>query len=96
MALNGKKPVVKARPEPTDEAFERVTAGALDEGAKGRPAKGKAKRALGDGYVMGHKVQITHLITPELLEQVNAEALKNGEARSTVINRAIREMLDRR
>lgn len=92
MALNGRKPVV--RKEPTEEVFERVTAGALDEAPKGRPAAGP--RQLGKGYAMGHKRQITHMITSELLEKVDAEALRNGEARATVINRAIREMLDRR
>ncbi len=95
MALNAKKPVVKARPEPTDEAFERATAGALDAGSGsggGRPGKGREK---GKGYVMGNKRQITHMITSELLDRVDAEAERCGEARATVINRAIREMLDR-
>lgn len=79
--------------EMTDEAFERVASGALDAGSGGggRPAAGP--RQLGKGYAMGHKRQITHMITSELLEKVDAEALKNGEARATVINRAIRQLL---
>lgn len=93
MALNAKKPVLKARPEPTEEAFERATAGALDAGVgAGRPGKGRER---GKGYVMGNKRQITHMITSELLDRVDAEAERCGEARATVINRAIREMLDR-
>ncbi|MEH3064933.1 MAG: hypothetical protein PGN33_20065 [Methylobacterium radiotolerans] len=93
MALNGKKPVLRtAAPPPSDEAFERVTAGALDAGGGGRPGKGREK---GKGYAMGNKRQITHMITSELLDRVDAEAERCGEARATVINRAIREMLDR-
>lgn len=90
MALNGRKPVVRAAP--SDAAIDRATRGAADEPVSGRPGKGREK---GKGYVMGNKRQITHMITPELLDRVDAEAERCGEARATVINRAIREMLDR-
>lgn len=80
------------RGAPSEDAVERVTAGALDAGGGGRPGTGREK---GEGYVMGNERQITHMITAELLERVDALALANGEARATVINRAIREMLVR-
>lgn len=102
MALNGKKPLVKpspARAEPDDAAFERVMSQAPDykpsappPAGQGRAGKGREK---GKGYAMGNKRQITHMITGQMLDEVDAEAERCGEARATVINRAIREYLQR-
>lgn len=90
MALNTKKP---ARKEPSDEAIDRVMSKAPDyQPVESRAGKGRAK---GKGFAMGNKRQITHMITPQLLEQVDEEAERCGEARATVINRAIREHLAR-
>ena len=50
-------------------------------------------RPKGKGYAMGNKRQITHMITDELLDDVDAEAKRCGEARATVINRFIRQGL---
>ncbi|GBU16894.1 MULTISPECIES: hypothetical protein [Methylobacterium] len=78
----------KPKREMSDEAFERIAGGAIDGTTK--------KRERGKGYAMGHKRQITHMITPVLLDQVDAEAERCGEARATVINRFIREGLERK
>ena len=64
----------------------------LGERNKRRIGKGREK---GKGYAMGNKKQITHMITDDLLTQVDDEATRCGEARATVINRAIREHLAR-
>lgn len=59
---------------------------------EGRAGKGREK---GKGYAMGNKRQITHMITEPLLDRTDAAAEKFGEARATVINRYIREGLER-
>lgn len=103
MALNTRPPKPPGgggggkRPDPSDEAIDRVMSKAPDyrgETAVGEGRAGKG-RAKGKGFAMGNKRQITHMITDELLDEVDEEAKVCGEARAVVINRFIREGLAR-
>jgi hypothetical protein len=58
----------------------------------GREGKGRKK---GKGYAMGNKRQITLMMTLPLLDEVDAEADRLGEARSTIICRFTRAGLER-
>ncbi|WP_216620841.1 hypothetical protein, partial [Myxococcus xanthus] len=52
-------------------------------------------RLNGESYARGNKPQITHMITAVLLDRANAAAEKFVDVRATVINRHIRQGLER-
>jgi hypothetical protein len=76
--------IVRSKPKPasSDQAAEAFVSKAPDAAPAG--PKGVRK---------GHKLQITHTITPELLEQVDRAAAKTGQSRAAYINLAIYQAL---
>jgi hypothetical protein len=56
---------------------------------------GKAPDAVRKGVIRGRKEQITLTIAPDLLAKVDEMAIKMGQSRAALINRAIYELAER-
>jgi hypothetical protein len=78
MAINRSKP----KPASSDQAVQDFVSKAPDAVPSG--PKGVRK---------GHKLQITHTISPELLQRVDVAAAKTGQSRAAYINLAIYQAL---
>ncbi|MGY6282623.1 hypothetical protein ACXIT0_06980 [Methylorubrum extorquens] len=63
--------------------------------AKLQTQRASKARPKGKGYRMGNKLQVTVLFMPDLVDRLDVVARRFGEARTVVINRAVREFLDR-
>lgn len=76
--------IVRSKPKPsaTEKAVDDFVGKAPD-----------APQPMPKGVRKGHKLQITHTITPEMLAQVDQAAARTGQSRAAVINLAIYQAL---
>ena len=76
--------IVRSKPKPpaTEKAVDDFVGKAPD-----------APQPMPKGVRKGHKLQITHTISPELLARVDVAAAKTGQSRAAYINLAIYQAL---
>ena len=76
-------------PRPKLEAPANVPEKKVDSFVGGAPDSKPKKGAL-----KGNRVQISHTISPEILDQLDAMARKTGNTRASLINLAIYRILE--
>jgi hypothetical protein len=83
----------KAASSAADKA-DAFIAGAPDSPTTSATSTNNATSSYEKGIAKGHKRQISHTISPELLRRVDETAARSGQGRAAIINLAIFRFLE--